>query len=130
MKGNSDWFSELPSTIKKYDNTIHKSIKMTSTQGYRKSNEKLLFSTLADKRQKQTPKNQLGQLVRSADIKRVFSKGYSTNWSYKVYTITEVIHDTIPSYRYDYLLERFNQNLLLSTNLTVDEKNKVMKEQN
>ena len=29
--------------------------------------------------------------------KRVFSKGHSTNYSYILYTITEVIHDTIPS---------------------------------
>ena len=47
-----------------------------------------------------------------------FSKGDSTNWSYKLYTITEIIHDTIPSYRINYLPKRYNENLLLPTNLT------------
>ena len=43
------------------------------------------------------PKFILRLLVRTAYIKRVFSKGDSTNWKYKLYTITEINHDTIPS---------------------------------
>ena len=73
----------------------------------------------------------MGELVRTADIKRVFSKGDSTNYSYKIYTITEVIHDTISSYRNDYLPERKNENLLLPTKLSLmNENNPVMKELN
>ena len=72
----------------------------------------------------------LGDLVRTADIKNVFSKGDSKNWSYKLYTITEVIHDTIPSNRLDYLPERYNENLLLPTKLTLEQNNKLMKELN
>ena len=47
-----------------------------------------------------------------------------------MYTITEIIHDTIPSYRIDYLPERYNENLLLPTKLSLEENNKVMKELN
>ena len=97
-KGNADWLSELPSVIQQYNNTIHYSIKMTPLQASKKSNEKAVFDNLRDDRQKQRPKFNLCQLVRTADIKRVFSKGDSTNYSYKIYTITEVIHNTIPSY--------------------------------
>ena len=129
-KGRADWLSELPSVIKKYNNTIHNSIKMTPNQASKKSNEKVVYNNLQDKRQKQKPKFQLGQLVRTADIKRVFSKGDSTNYSYKLYTITEVIHDTIPSYRIDYLPERYNENFLLPTKLTFEQNNQVMKELN
>ena len=129
-KGKADWLSELPSIIKQYNNTIHHSIKMTPIQASKKSNEKTVYSNLRDDRQKQRPKYKLGQLVRTADIKRVFSKGDSTNYSYKLYTITEIIHDTVPSYRIDYLPERYNQNLLLPTKLTLEENNQVMKELN
>ena len=76
------------------------------------------------------PKYKLGQLVRTADIKKVFSKGDSTNYSYLLYTITEVIHDTIPSYRIKNLPERYNENLLLPTKLSLEENNKDMKELN
>ena len=96
-KGKADWLSEIPSVIKKYNNTIHHSTKMTPIQASKKVNEKLVYSYLKDKREIQKPKFKLGQLVRTADIKKVFSKGDSTNWSYKLYTITEVIHDAIPS---------------------------------
>ena len=72
----------------------------------------------------------LGQLVRTADIKRVFSKADSTNWSYRLYTMTEVIHDTIPSYQTDYLSERYNQSFLLPTKLSLEENNQSMKKLN
>ena len=127
---NADWLSELPSVIKQYNNTIHSSIKMTPIQASEKLNQKLIYKNLKDDREVQNPKFNLGQLVRTTDIKRVFSKGDSTNWSYKLYTITEVIHDTIPSYRIDYLPERYNQNLLLPTKLTLDENNRIIKELN
>ena len=103
---NADWFSEIASVIKQYNNTIHHSTKMTPIQASKKSNEKIVYSNLQDRRVKKLPKFKLGQLVRTADIKRVFNKGDRTNWSFKIYTITEVTHNTIPSYRIDYLPER------------------------
>ena len=130
LAGNADWISELSSVIKKYNNTIHSSTKMTPIQASKKVNEEEVFSNLRDKRIKQKPKFKLGQLVRTADIKKVFSKGDSTNWSYKLYTITEIINDTIPSYRIDYLPERYNENLLLPTKLSLEQNNQVMKELN
>ena len=129
-KGKANWLSELPSVVKQYNNTIHHSTKMTPIQASKKINEKLVYNNLQDQRVKQPPKYKLRQLVRTSDIKKVFSKGDSTNYSYKLYTITEVIHDTIPSYRIDYLTERYNENLLLPTKLTLEENNEVMKKLN
>ena len=129
-KGIGDWLSELPSIIKQYNNTIHHSTKMTPVQASKKTNEKLVYSNLQDKRRKLNPKFKSGQLVRTADIKRVFSKGDSTNYSYKLYTITEIIHDSVPLYRIEYLPERYNENLLVPTRLTLDENNEVMKKVN
>ena len=80
---------------------------MTPNQASKKSNEKQICSNLQNKRRKLNAKLKLGQPVRTAEIKRVFSKGDSTNYSYELYTITEIIHDTIPSYRNNYLPERF-----------------------
>ena len=129
-KGKAGWLSELPSVIKQYNITVHHSNKMKPIDASKKSNQKLVYNNLKDDREVRKPKIKLGQLVRAADIKRVFSKGDSTNYSYKLYTKTEVIHDTIPSYRIDYLPERYNQNLLLPTKLTLDENNHFMKKLN
>ena len=129
-KRRADWLSELPSVIKQYNNTIHTSTKMTPLQASKKSNEKAVFDNLRDYRQKQRPNFKLGDSFRTADIKRVFSKGESTNWSYILYKITEVIHDSVPSYRIDYLAERYKENLLLPTKLSLEENNEVMKKLN
>ena len=105
LAGEASWINELPSVIKQYSNTIHSSIKMTPIQASKKSNEKEVYSNLQDRRVKQQPKFKLGDLVRTSDVKRVFSNGDSTNYSYKLYTITEIIHETIASYRLNYLPE-------------------------
>ena len=103
---------------------------MTPVQASKKINEKLVYNNLKDNREVRKPEFKLGQLVRTADIEKVFSKGDSTNYSYKLYTITEVIHNTIPSYRIDYLPERNNEYLLLPTKLSLEQNNKIMKELN
>ena len=103
---------------------------MTPVQASKKSNERKVYSNLRGDRVKQKPKYKLGQLIGTADIKRVFSKEDSTNYSYNLYTKTEIIHDTIPSYRINYLNERYKENLSLPTKLTLDENNQLMKELN
>ena len=69
----------------------------------------------------------MNDLVRTADLKKTFSKGDMTNWSYRLYKITEIINDTIPSYRLDNLKERYNESLLKKTELTMKENKEVMK---
>ena len=66
--------SELPSLIKKYNNSYHNSNKTTPIRASKKSNEKLVFDNFQNKRQKRKPNFYLGQLVRTAGIKKVFSK--------------------------------------------------------
>ena len=109
LKGNADWVSELPSLTKKYNNTIHHSIKMTPSRASKKSIQKVKFNNLRENKEIHEihkSKFKPGQLVRTPDFKNVFSKGDSRNYSSKLYTITEIIHDTIRSYRLNYLPER------------------------
>ena len=129
-KGNATWIFELPSVIEQYNNTIHSSVKMTPIQACKKATEKEVYSNLKDRREVRKPKFNLGHLVGTGDIKKVFSKGDSTNWSYNFYTITGVIHETMPSYRINFSPERFNEHLLKPTKLTLEENSKVMKKFN
>ena len=123
---NANWLSELPSIVKQYNNILHHSIKMTPVQASKKSNENLISNNLRDKIEFQKPKFKLCQKVRTSVIRKVFSIGDSTNYSYISYTIPEVIDDTIPSYRIEYLPERYNENLLLPTKLSLEQNNQVM----
>ena len=100
---------------------------MTPIQASLKKNEGYVYKNLLDKRNKINPKFQINDLVRTADLKRTFSKGDTTNWSYKLYKITEIINDTIPSYKIDNLEERYNQSLLKKTELSLKQNKDVMK---
>ena len=57
---------------------------MTPNQASKKSNERKVYSNLKDNREVRKPKFKLGQLVRTSDIEKVFSKGDSTIYSYKL----------------------------------------------
>ena len=124
--GDANWIDILDSIIKKYNNTVHSSTKMTPIQASKVTNQKKVLNNLQDKRKKQKPKFKLGDLVRTADIDKTFSKGDTTNWSNKLYMITEVIHETIPTYHIDFLPERYNQSILKKSKLTLMENDQVM----
>ena len=128
--GDGNWIDVLPTITKQYNNKIHSSTKLSPKDASLKKNEGFVYKNLLDKRNKIKPKFQINDLVRTADLKKTFSKGDTTNWSYKLYKITEIINDTIPSYKIDSLKERYNESLLKKTELTLKENDNVMKKLN
>ena len=58
-----------------FNNRIHCAIKLTPIQGSLKKNERYFYQKLLDKRKKTKPKYEIGDLVRTADLKRTFSGG-------------------------------------------------------
>ena len=101
--GDANWIDVLQTITKQYNNRVHTSTKLSPKDASLKKNEGYVYKNLLDKRKKVKPKFQINDLVRVADLKRTFSKGDTTNWSYKLYKITEIINDTIPSYKIDNL---------------------------
>ena len=129
-QGDANWIDILQSITKQYNNRVHSSTKLSPADASLKKNEGYVYKNLLDKREKIKPKYEIGNLVRTADLKKTFSKGDTTNWSYKLYKITEIINDTIPSYIIDNLPERYNESLLKKTELTIKENDIVMKKLN
>ena len=126
-RGDSNWVDVLTTITKQYNNRIHSSTKLTPIQASLKKNEGFVYKNLIDKRIKVKPKFQINDLVRTADLKKTFSKCDTTNWSYKLYKITEIIKDTIPSYHIDNLSERYKESLLKKTELSLKQNKDVMK---
>ena len=126
-QGDAKWIDVLPTITKQYNNRIHSSTKLSPKDASLKKNEGFVYKNLLDKRKKIIPKFKINDLVRTADLKRTFSKGDTTNWSYKLYKITEIINDTIPSYKIDNLSERYNESLLKKTELSFKQNKDVMK---
>ena len=79
-----------------------------------------------DNKERLHPKFKIHDLVRAADLRKLFPEGDTNTWSYKLYDITEINIDTIPSYRIDNLPERYNEALLKRTELSMKEKKDVM----
>ena len=129
-KGDGNWIDVLPTITKQYNNRVHSSTKLTPIQASLKKNEGFVYKNILDKRNKIKPKYEIGDLVRTADLKKTFSKSDTTDWSYKLYKITEIITDTIPVYKIDNLKERYNEALLKKTELTLKENDNVMKKLN
>ena len=121
-QGDANWVDILPTITKQYNNRVHTSTKLCPKDASLKKNEGFVYKNLLDKRKKVKPKFQVNDLVRTADLKKTFSKGDTTNWSYKLYKITEIINDTIPSYKINDLPERCNEALLKKTDLTMKER--------
>ena len=126
-KGDSNWTDILSTVTKQYNNRIH-STKLSPKDASLKKNEGFVYKNLLDKRKKIKPKFQINDLVRTADLRdKHFLKSDTTNWSFKLYKITEIINDTIPSYKVNNLPERYNELLLKETKLTLKENSSVMK---
>ena len=129
-KGDGNWIDVLTTITKQYGNRVTSSTKLTPIQASLKKNEGFVYKNLLDKGKKITPKFQLNDLVRTADLKKTFSKGDTTNCSCKLYEITGIISDKIASYKIDNLEERYNEALLKKTELTLKENKDVMKKLN
>ena len=129
-KGDGNWVDVLPTITKQHNNRIHTSAKLSPKDASLKKNEGYVYKNLLDKRKKIKPKFQINDLVRTADLKKIFLKGDTTNWSYKLYKITAKINDKFPSYKINNLAEKYNESLLKKTELTLKENVNVMKKLN
>ena len=101
----------LATKTKEYKKRIHSSTKLTPVQTSSKKNEGFAYNNILDKPKRIKAKLQVNDLVRTADLKKLFSKRDTINWSNKLYKITEIFNDTIPSYRFDNLPERYKESL-------------------
>lgn len=97
-KGTNTFIDILPDLITSYNNTHHRSIKMTPNQAkvadrdivfrnlYGASNERELLKRAAQQREKY----KVGQTVRVPEQKNPFAKGYQQNFTDEIYRVKSV----------------------------------------
>ena len=96
-KGDGSCIDVLQTITKQYNNRKHSSTKLTPIQASLTKNEGYVYNNFSDKRRKIKSKFQINNLVRTAGLRKHFSIEDTTNWSYKLYKITEHINDAIPA---------------------------------
>ena len=106
---------------KQYNNRVHTSARLPPIQASLKNNEGYVYQSLLDKLKKIKQKLEIHNLVRFGDLRERFSKKDTANWSYRLYEITEIFNDTIPSYKINQFPERYKETLLRRTELTLKE---------
>ena len=84
------YFDVLDDIVNKYNNTVHKTIKMKPIDVADGS-----FVEYNDESNKKDPKFKIGDHVRISKYKNIFAKGYSPNWSEEVFVINK-INNTVP----------------------------------
>ena len=84
------YFDVLDDTANKYNDTVHKTIKMkpidVTRDSYAEYNENL---------NKKDPKFKVGHHVRISKYKNIFAKGHTPNWSEEISVISK-IKNTVP----------------------------------
>ena len=88
--GKNVYFNDLDDVVKKYNNTVHSSIKMKPEDVTGNS-----FVEYFEKTNKKSPNFKIGDPVRVSQYKNVFTKGYTPNWSEKVFVVNKV-QNTVP----------------------------------
>ena len=87
----------LPTITKQSNEKVRSSTKLTPIKGSLKKNAGFAYNNLLNKRKNVKPKFQVHDLVRVGDLRKMFAKGDTTNWSYIVYQLTKIFNDTIQS---------------------------------
>ena len=87
--GKNVYFNDLDDIVKKYNNTVHSSIKMKPKDVTDDS-----FVEYSEEINKKSPKFKVGD-VRISKYKNIFAKGHTPNWSEEVF-VTNKVQNTVP----------------------------------
>ena len=93
------YFDVLGDIVNKYNNTVHRTIKMKPTDVASDSYDEYSQDSNVTK-----PKFKVGDHVKISKYKNIFAKGYTQNWSGEVFIISK-IKDTVP---WTYVISDFN----------------------
>ena len=101
-QNSTEWVDILPKLLTEYNNTKHRSIKMTPAEASEKKNEDAVYLNLyGDLRHKATkPKFSVGDKVRISKYKRkLFDKGYTPNWTEEIFVVDKVQYTNPITYK-------------------------------
>ena len=95
INGDSNWVNILNDAVLTYNNNIHSTINMTPVDA--SNNLDKVKYTFNFKNIK--PKFKVGDYVRNADKRNIFSKGYTSNWNRELFKVNEVLKTQPPTYK-------------------------------
>ena len=95
INGDGNWVNILNDAVLTYNNNIHSTINMTPVDASNNPDKvKYNFNFKNIK-----PKFKVGDYVRNADKRNIFSKGYTSNWNRELFKVNEVLKTQPPTYK-------------------------------
>lgn len=109
--GKYTWINILPDLIKKYNNTVHRTINMKPVDVNIHNEKQVLIQINKNRLPVKTKpaKFKIGDRVRISKFKKVFTKGYLPNWTNEVFTV----HSIQPTVPRTYILRDDEGNVLV-----------------
>ena len=90
-KRTHNWLDVLQQFLKNYNNTYHRSIRM-SPNAVNENNRKIVFKNLYPHSEDNTPPRlRKGDKVRLLKTKNIFEKGYTRSWGTQIYEISKAL---------------------------------------
>lgn len=94
QNNNHKWIDILDKLTENYNNSLHRSIKMTPIEGSKKENRDIVDKNLFPKTEgsscKLKPNFKVGDIVRITRYKKIFDKGYLPNWTTEKFVVDKV----------------------------------------
>ena len=95
MNGDGNWVNVLNDAVITYNNNTHSTINMTPIDASNNPDKVRYYV----KSTKALPKFKVGDYVRNADKRNIFSKGYTSNWNRELFKVNEVLNTQPPTYK-------------------------------
>jgi len=94
---SNNYLDILPILLHDYNNTIHSTIKMTPTEGSNAENQSKIhyISNICSSKSK----FKVGDRVRIYRYKKLFAKGYETNWTREIFVISDILKTSPITYK-------------------------------
>ena len=96
INGDGNWVNILNDAVITYNNNIHSTFNMTPVDASNNP-DKVRYSISTST--KIEPKIKVGDNVRNADKRNIFSKGYTSNWNREIFQFGDVLKTQPPTYK-------------------------------
>ena len=134
INGDGNWVNILNDAVVTYNKNIHSTINMTPVDASNNPDKvKYYISETASQinSTKATPNLKIGDYVRNADKRNIFSKGYTSNWNRELFEVNGVLKTHPPTYKIEdingEIIEgKYYEQQLLKSEFDFESNNKVL----
>ena len=127
VNGDDSWVKILNDAVITYNNNIHSTINMAPVDASNNP-DKVKYSFIY---RNIKPKLKVGDYVRNADKRNIFSKGYTSNWNIELFKVTGILKTQPPTYEIEdmngEIIEgKYYEEELLKSQFDFESNNKVL----